>query len=92
MKTFFKSNLLWVFALVAGIGMMSFKMTAQHEETIYWFKVKPDLTIGGSIDPDELCPGGDTPCAIAFSRDYDLPATLTAGRTDDDYQGEAFQD
>ena len=40
MKTFFKKNLIWVFALVLGIGTMSFKIVEKKSDngaSVEWY-------------------------------------------------------
>lgn len=68
MKTFFKTNLIWAFALVTGIGTMSFKMTERLNQTLIWFAVDEEGGIQGQTSP-EGCLGEGEICAVAFDEE-----------------------
>ncbi|MCD8540463.1 MAG: hypothetical protein LRY55_12370 [Leadbetterella sp.] len=53
MKTFFKKNLIAVFALLLGIGTMSFQMTERNLTTSQWYPVDEYGTITNSPLPEE---------------------------------------
>ncbi|MBX2954430.1 MAG: hypothetical protein KF870_18165 [Leadbetterella sp.] len=82
MKTFLKKNLIAVFALVVGIGTMSFKMIHSSSEYHY---VGNDAGDGAFAEEGNWEPGagegcrdeGDFPCTIVTD---DLATTL-AGKT-----------
>lgn len=70
MKTFFVKNLIVVFALLLGIGTMSFKVSNKINFETYWFEVDSS----GSISSTPHTPGpecsesiADEFCAVAFS-------------------------
>ncbi len=85
MKTFLKKNLVWAFALILGIGTMSFTLVAKSNQAVYWYAINGSQ-IQGPIDPDN-CPGGDNLCAMGFTRDFDIPPTVNDGLEDEDYHG-----
>lgn len=68
MKTFLKKNLIWAFALVLGIGTMSFKMLQNTLAGSFWYSVAPGgYTINtGSVDsnPPPDCAGYLEVCGI----------------------------
>lgn len=83
MKTFFKKNLIAVFALLVGIGTMSFKMTdptpVYHytsNSTDEWEFAEPGNWSPGAGNED-CGEDGDKPCTITTD---DLEATLS-GKT-----------
>ena len=87
MKTFFKKNLIWMFALVVGIGSMSFKVVEKNLTSTFWYEVQSDGTsIGGQTNPS-ACEGSGTPCAVEFNRDHSIPATLSEAQSDPGYLG-----
>lgn len=90
MKTFVKKNLIWVFALVVGIGTMSFKVIQKQNVSEYWFKVENDIVLDdpapANCEDDE-----GTVCAVAFSQNITPYEGMTIGeaRDHDYYANEA---
>ncbi len=88
MKTFFVKNLIVVFALLLGIGTMSFKMVEKSNEEVTWFSVDYDdqQTIGGQVDPG-TCFGSGKICAIGFTQDTPPATTVSEAQNDESYYG-----
>lgn len=68
MKTFVKKNLVAVFALLVGIGTMSFKMVEKNNATEYWFEVADGLYVTENPLPPNCEDDQGTVCAVAFSQ------------------------
>lgn len=81
MKTFLKKNLIWVFALVLGIGTMSFTIVKKNTTAYFWYSVNTDgYTISSSTplggEPNQTTCRSSNPatiCAIELELDPDYP-------------------
>lgn len=90
MKTFVMKNLIWVFALVVGIGTMSFKMVEKSNEDVYWFLVDGDTVTETQMAENQVCINQGPACAISFSRDTNIPTDLGDAQEDPDYLTTAY--
>ncbi|ADQ17085.1 hypothetical protein Lbys_1366 [Leadbetterella byssophila DSM 17132] len=76
MKTFLVKNLIVVFALLLGIGTMSFKVIQKQNVSEHWYKVVGGIVLDES--PDGNCQDDEgTVCAVAFSEDITPPPGMT---------------
>jgi hypothetical protein len=89
MKTVLKKNLIGVFALLLGIGTMSFKAWENENQTDYWYPVSGQSVGSGQIDSQCDDTTGET-CAVSFSEPIDPSGmTLEVAREHEFYTGES---
>lgn len=91
MKTFFKKNLIWVFALVVGIGTMSFKVIQKQNVSEYWFEVINGYEVTNNPAPPDCDDNEGAVCAVAFTQDSvpDGVETIDDAYAHGAYAGEA---
>lgn len=102
MKTFVKKNLIWVFALLVGIGTMSFKLVEKSMGTYQWYEVDEDgisilqgSPLGGEPTGEDCNRDNtETVCAIGFELQpgKPFPLTVSDAYADHDVEGTTQRD
>ncbi len=80
MKTFFKTNLIGIFAVLLAVGTMSFTMLRVDEPDLKWYEVGPTGTIEDETSP----PSGTCEvdyhaniCKILLDTENPIPPTVS---------------